>query len=269
MNKDLLVRTISASLLLLFTIGIYTYTGTSGLLVLGLIVVIIGAYEYTNLFLKDDLALKILFLLTSVISIPLFYIYTVSPLVYISLFVITLGTFFCKRSANDFKEIHKSISILFLGYFYTIICPFFLFRILSIENTGLKLFFSVLLITFSSDVFAYVFGRAFGKSLLFPLISPKKTIAGAFGGLLAPSILSYAALFYFFDLSSPIYSVIIGLLCGVATQTGDFFASLLKRVAGVKDSGKIMPGHGGVLDRFDGLYFSGPVFYTLYYFQQL
>ena len=266
MNKELLIRTISALLLLLLTVVTYKFAGTGGLLVLGLIVILIGAYEYSNLFLKNDLPLKILFLSTSVISIPLFYIHTVSPLVYISLVVITFGTFVCKRGAGNFNEIHKSISTLFLGYFYTIICPFFLFRILSIETNGLKLFFSVLLITFSSDVFAYVFGRAFGRSLLFPLISPKKTIAGAFGGLLAPCIFSYVTLFYLFNLSNPLYSVIIGLLCGLATQTGDFFASLLKRVAGVKDSGKIMPGHGGVLDRFDGLYFSGPVFYTLYYF---
>lgn len=266
MNKELLVRFISASLLLLFTFGVFKVSGVNGLIILGLIVILIGAYEYSNLFLKQDFPLKLLFLAISYISLPLFYFYSVSPLVYISLFIITLGTFICKRNAKDFNEIHKSISTLFLGYFYTIICPFFLFKILSIETNGLKLFFSVLVITFSCDVFAYVFGRAFGKSLLFPLVSPKKTIAGAFGGLLAPSILSYVTLFYLFNLTNPIYSIIIGLFCGVATQTGDFFASLLKRVAGVKDSGKIMPGHGGVLDRFDGLYFSGPVFYTLFYF---
>jgi len=266
MSKDLLVRAISAFILLAFAVGLYVFGGTSALLYLGLAILLIGAWEYTNLFFKNEPLLKIFFLLLTAVSVPLFYFHSVAPLIYSSLFLICFGVLYLKRNSKSVDELFKIISLFFIGYFYTVVCPFFLFKILSIENNGIKLFFSALLITFSCDVFAYAFGRAFGKSLIFPLASPKKTVAGAVGGLSASILFSVITLVYIFNLTGLVNALVLGALCGLATQSGDFFESLLKRVAKVKDSGKIMPGHGGILDRFDGLYFSGPVFYTFIYF---
>ncbi len=269
MNKDLAVRTITALILLLITFSIFKIWETTGLMFFGLIILIIGAMEYADMFLKKNKPLFILFFSICTLSPPLFYLYSTTPIIYISLFLFSLITFIFLKNENDPAKILNNISILFLGYFYTIVCPFFLFKIIVLESIGLKLFFSVLLITFSCDIFAYIFGRAFGRKLLLPLVSPKKTYAGAFGGLLASTSLAYVTLTYSFQIFPPAVSLLIGLCCGLATQSGDFFASLLKRVAGVKDAGKIMPGHGGVLDRFDGLYFSGPVFYVFYYFLKI
>jgi phosphatidate cytidylyltransferase len=264
MNKDLLIRTISASVLLVIVLTSFQLWGINGLVALGLIVFAIGIKEYANMFFAKQKALSCTFVALSYLSLTVFYFLGMDLIIYSSLFVFSLITFLLHRKTSDVSIVFNNISTLFLGYFYTVICPFLLMKIILIESLGTKLLFSVLLITFSCDIFAYISGRAFGKKLFLPSVSPKKTVAGAIGGLCASVLCAYLSLSYFFELTSPILSLIIGLSCGAATQCGDFFASLLKRVSGVKDSGRIMPGHGGVLDRFDGLYFSGPVFYMLW-----
>lgn len=126
-------------------------------------------------------------------------------------------------------------------------------------EVGLPLLGLLLLATFGGDSGAYFAGRAFGKTPLFPRVSPKKTVEGLIGGLLTSVGLSIAANSYWnlgFSLGE---IVVIGALLDVAGVLGDLAESLLKRAYGIKDSGWIMPGHGGVLDRVDSLLFSGPV----------
>jgi phosphatidate cytidylyltransferase len=125
-----------------------------------------------------------------------------------------------------------------------------------------------LLVTWATDVGAYWLGRSMGKSLLIPSVSPKKTWAGAAGGLglaiivailYVPAVLGPLA-----NLSMPASAVVaFGALTSIAAQTGDIAESLLKREAKVKDSSHLIPGHGGVLDRVDSLLFSLPVAYLL------
>lgn len=125
-----------------------------------------------------------------------------------------------------------------------------------------------LLITWATDVGAYFVGRAMGRSLLAPSISPKKTWAGAVGGLV---LAVFVAVFYVSWILRPVASlsmtpsatVAFGALASIAAQVGDIAESLLKREAGVKDSSSIIPGHGGVLDRFDSMLFVLPVSYLL------
>lgn len=120
-----------------------------------------------------------------------------------------------------------------------------------------------------SDTGAYYAGKAFGKRKLFPQVSPKKTIAGGMGGLLAG--LTTAGLLYFFApadtrllvlLASAVLLVVVGI-------AGDLTESMIKRSMGVKDSGTILFGHGGILDRIDSLLLTGPVLYYLLYFRIL
>ncbi len=113
--------------------------------------------------------------------------------------------------------------------------------------------------TWASDTFAYFVGSMLGRHKLCPAISPGKTLEGAAGGLVG-SILGVAAIGGLIGLPL-IHSLIIGLLVGIAAPLGDLVESALKRFAGVKDSGNILPGHGGVLDRFDAIMFSVPVVY--------
>jgi CDP-diglyceride synthetase len=110
-----------------------------------------------------------------------------------------------------------------------------------------------------SDSSAYLFGRFFGKHPFFPQISPNKTIQGAAGSLIFTSI-SLALVGSYAGIPMP-HSLILGVLICLSAQAGDLAESLLKRDAGVKDSANLIPGHGGLLDRFDGFLFAGPVAY--------
>jgi len=121
--------------------------------------------------------------------------------------------------------------------------------------------FFLLFVIFMTDTGAFYFGRIFGKHKLYPSVSPGKTWEGAIGGFLS-SLLAVLIFSYFF----PVYrlNVFIWILAAslsILSQVGDLAESLLKRNHGVKDSGKILPGHGGVLDRIDGLLFAIPALY--------
>ena len=132
---------------------------------------------------------------------------------------------------------------------------------------GVLLMFPLLL-TWASDIGAYVFGRSIGGAKLIPSVSPGKTIAGAVGGLITSMVVAY---FYARVVLVPVAhlgftpwgALTFGFVISVAAQVGDLFESLLKREAKVKDSSHIIPGHGGVLDRFDSLIFVLPVAYLL------
>lgn len=114
-----------------------------------------------------------------------------------------------------------------------------------------------MLLAWLSDTGAYFSGKAFGRHKLYPLISPKKTVEGAVGGLLA-AVLSAVGMHYTLLPELPVvHAVGLGVVAGALGQLGDLFASLLKRATGVKDSGKILPGHGGILDRIDALLITG------------
>lgn len=117
----------------------------------------------------------------------------------------------------------------------------------------------LMLAVWGMDMAAYAVGKAVGRHKLCPKISPGKTVEGAIGGLVAAVALT-AGLGHWLGLPLP-HGFILGASIGVAGQAGDLFESLLKRRAGVKDSGSLLPGHGGVLDRFDSLLFAAPLTY--------
>jgi phosphatidate cytidylyltransferase len=132
---------------------------------------------------------------------------------------------------------------------------------------GVLLIFPMV-ITWASDIGAYFVGRALGKRKLIPSVSPGKTVAGAVGGLAASMLVAWAfARGVLVPIASlgftPWGALLFGGLVSVAAQVGDLFESLLKREARVKDSSHIIPGHGGILDRFDSLIFVLPLAYLL------
>lgn len=119
--------------------------------------------------------------------------------------------------------------------------------------------------TWASDSFAFFVGSKMGKHKLCPAISPGKTVEGALGGLIG-SVLGVAAAGYIFKFDM-FHGIIIGMLVGIAAPLGDLVESAIKRFTGVKDSGRLLPGHGGVLDRFDSIMFAVPaVYYYIYVF---
>jgi phosphatidate cytidylyltransferase len=128
-------------------------------------------------------------------------------------------------------------------------------------HIGRSFVYLVLVLTWTYDTVAYVVGSFLGRRRIFSRISPSKTVEGTTAGIagcLAAALISRAT---FADFLGWGHAVMIGLLLGVVAQIGDLVESMLKRSTGTKDSSHMIPGHGGVLDRFDSLLFTGPVLY--------
>jgi phosphatidate cytidylyltransferase len=135
-------------------------------------------------------------------------------------------------------------------------------------SVGTWLLILPLVITWMGDTGAYFVGKNFGRHKLLPSVSPAKTVEGAVGGLLgAMGGAALVAVLFLGPESGahlpPAFALLLGAIVGPAAQLGDLAESVLKREAGVKDSGTLLPGHGGVLDRFDAIYISVPLTWFL------
>lgn len=139
------------------------------------------------------------------------------------------------------------------------------------QPDGIFYVWFVFLASWGSDTCAYLAGRAFGRHKLAPQLSPKKTVEGAVGGVVGAAALSlaYAACIQsFVQISASglyLISVLVGLFGSVLGQMGDLFASSVKRVMQIKDYGRLIPGHGGILDRFDSTLLVGPAVMIVIY----
>lgn len=148
------------------------------------------------------------------------------------------------------------------GCLYVAVLPAFLFRLATVvsgddASRGLLL---ALLVTWACDSGAYAAGFTFRGPRLWPAVSPGKTWAGAVGGLIASILVTLVLGPRWFPLLTPLEAALLGAAVGCLGPLGDLFESRLKRLAGVKDTGVFLPGHGGVLDRFDSLLYVAPVF---------
>lgn len=145
------------------------------------------------------------------------------------------------------------------GIFYV---GFFSFHVMLIDRTesAAILVWLVVFSAFGSDVFAYFTGMAIGRHKLCPNISPKKTVEGAIGGIVG-SMVACGGFGWLFAREYLIHCIILGLVGAVISQLGDLTASSFKRRMGIKDYGNLIPGHGGILDRFDSVLFTAPGVY--------
>lgn len=129
------------------------------------------------------------------------------------------------------------------------------------EEEAFALTLAVLVLVWATDILAYFVGSRFGKRLLAPAISPKKTWEGAVGGALASLLVGVILKLTLLSFVAWPHVLVLALLCGTVSQLGDLAESRFKRAVGAKDSGAILPGHGGVLDRFDGVLLVAPLAY--------
>ncbi len=126
---------------------------------------------------------------------------------------------------------------------------------------GTEWVFLVLLVVMSGDTAAYFTGVNIGRTKLYPAISPNKSVEGSLGGLAGSVLGAFLARMWFFDALTVGDCLLLGTALGALGQLGDLFESMLKRCFGVKDSGTLIPGHGGILDRLDSLIFAFPAAY--------
>ncbi len=159
-------------------------------------------------------------------------------------------------------EVHHRLGWIILGLVYL---PFLLGHLVPLRllEDGRQWIFMTLMVIMGCDTFAYFVGSKIGKHKLYPAVSPNKSVEGGIGGLAGSIFAVLIAKYTFFSIVGIIDGVVIGLLLGIMGQLGDLFESLLKRACEVKDSGNIIPGHGGLLDRLDSLLFAFPIVYYI------
>ena len=254
-ENDMKKRVISAIIALIICIplliigGYPFYVGVS-------ILSVIGYYEIINIREREKkvpLLIKLIGLVTylmivlnNVVSSNIFYIdYKVLAL---TAFLLMLPIiFFDRKKYNVNDALYLIGTSIFLGITFNFLMIF--------RNIDINYLIYILLITIMTDTFAHFFGTKIGKHKLCPSVSPNKTIEGAVGGAIFGTF--FGSVFYLTMFNGNTFVIIlISLLLSIVAQCGDLVFSAIKREYDVKDFGKIMPGHGGVLDRFDSLLFS-------------
>ena len=274
---ETLKRAISGAVYVLLLIASILYSTESFFILFG-ILLIISLFEFCNLIQVDKLipifsgaSLYILItLLSNYDQNKTFHIPTLDLiLLTITLAISIKCIFFLFDNSNDKRISNLSKYLYLLGY---ITLPFvFITKItFGVNNYNPKIIIGLLILIWTNDTFAFIVGKSVGKHKLFERISPKKTIEGFFGGLIFAIFAGYLISSYIikpsvqFSDKSILIWMIIAAIVGVIGTVGDLIESKFKRVAGVKDSGKIMPGHGGVLDRLDSVIFVAPFIFLFY-----
>lgn len=175
---------------------------------------------------------------------------------YIAIFVLFLYSItYLLRCKNNIID----IAITFFSIFYVAISIDFIVLTINNFEKGSIYVWTIFIVAFLTDTFAYFTGYLFGKHKLIPKVSPKKTIEGSIGGVIG-SVVGCMIFGYLFNLDMTTM-IVIGSIGSVIAQFGDLFASSIKRYVGIKDYGKLIPGHGGVLDRFDSVILVAPFVY--------
>lgn len=178
----------------------------------------------------------------------------------LAVIMLAMGVFvfsFPKYKANQ-------IMAVFFGIVYVCVMLSYVYRTRMLEN-GLYIVWLIFLCSWGCDTCAYLVGVMFGKHKMAPVLSPKKSVEGGIGGIAGAALLGLAYTMIFADKFTINNSMImVPVMCGVAamvSQIGDLAASGIKRNYDVKDYGKLIPGHGGILDRFDSVIFTAPIIY--------
>jgi len=166
-----------------------------------------------------------------------------------------------RYDAERFREHFMELVLLVFGMAYLAFLPLY-FPLLHDGASGVHWTIVFLLTVWSGDTGAYFVGMKYGRRKLFPSISPKKTWEGAYGGVAASVVVCFLYKLIFFRGMSWASVIFVPVLVGAASQVGDLCESFLKRAFNRKDSGDRLPGHGGFLDRFDGVLLSLPVMYA-------
>lgn len=260
MNSTL-TRAISGAVYIVLLISATFYSSNSFLLFFG-ILLLIAVSEFCKLVnLKN--------IVPMLIAVGLFILCNLSNTIKTNDILILLATLLVSVKAifflfdKKYKPIDSLSKYVYLiGY---LILPFVLItKIPFVENSyNPNIILSIFILIWVNDTFAFLVGKTFGKHKLFEKVSPKKTIEGFVGGFIF-SIVAGIILAQFLMLQSYIHWIFIAVLTSVFGTLGDLVESKFKRIANVKDSGTIMPGHGGVLDRLDSIIFVAPIVFLFY-----
>ena len=260
--KSFMTRLISGIVLL----AIILVTGILGgpvLFAFNLAISLVGLWEFQKVFhLEKDL----LGVLGTVFAV-IYYggVYLGIPLAAGTLLLISYLMILMAVYVFTFPKYRtEQVMAAYFGFCYVPVMLSFLYqtRTLPVEGEVTSaVYWLIFICSWGCDTCAYVVGMLLGKHKLAPVLSPKKSIEGAVGGVVGSALLGYLYGMYF-----TAHPVVVAILCAVGavvSQIGDLAASAIKRNHEIKDYGKLIPGHGGILDRFDSVIFTAPIIYTL------
>lgn len=271
------VRIISAAVAIVL-LTVIVYLGSQAIGTAIFVLAVIGMYEFYRALAKGGY--KPVYAAGFTACLPLLYIAfsgelpdtagAISLLTALAIGVFALLVLlFCLLIFSNGKYTVLDISVTLLGIIYVT----FLFSFVSITRNlenGYLYIWLIFIGAWATDSFAYFTGVSYGRTKILPKVSPHKSLEGSIGGIAGCIMVMVLFGQHFhkaFDV--PLYHfAILGVLCGIISQIGDWAASAVKRAMGIKDYGSIMPGHGGVLDRLDSIMFVAPVvyFYIIIFF---
>ncbi len=261
-------RLLSGIVLVILAIALIV-TGKEVLLFSTLLISCIGMFELYRVFKIERSLMAILGYLSAIIFYcNLKWVFIPDILMLFMAFMILL-MFVYVFSYPKFDA--KQLMVSFFGLFYVAIMLSYVYQIRMLHN-GLYLAFLIFLCSWGCDTCAYCVGVLIGKHKMAPKLSPKKSIEGAVGGVLGAALLTaiYCIIFKSnMGISNSQIAILSGIaaVAGLISMVGDLTASAIKRNYDIKDYGKLIPGHGGILDRFDSMIITAPIiFYLAYYF---
>ncbi|MGB0934049.1 MAG: phosphatidate cytidylyltransferase [Lishizhenia sp.] len=263
--NDILLRASTGLIFIGLVIGGIVFSQISNILVLSLFAVL-GLLEYYRLFDANKMAAPSKMIgLTGGFSIFLIAILVKVGYIDFKFLIVSLPLLFLSFLPELYSKSKTplvNISITIFGWIY-ILLPLYLIIGLRVENTSFSSWIipvGMFLLIWTNDTFAYLTGRFLGKTKLFERISPKKTWEGTVGGIVFTCVVAY--LIAYFSEMSYLFWCLAAPIVAASAIYGDLFESLIKRSLNIKDTGTILPGHGGILDRFDAALFTAPLFFT-------
>lgn len=253
----MLKRTITGSIVLVFAYAWLFFSYIPAVLYIGTFLLgVLAIYELFRICKTDKITPRwiMMFLSALLLMLPIpAYKYLMFPILLVSL--ILFGVLMVKKDL--IREFNLTLATIVS---VTVVLLFKVIPVLRELNNGFHCLIFAMTSCFVTDVAALLCGKAFGKRKLCPKISPKKTVEGAIGGVLCTVIIAVVAAILLQKYASMSFNMIIlivwAVLISIVGQFGDLCMSVVKRIAGVKDFGKLMPGHGGILDRFDSHIFA-------------
>ncbi|NOU19454.1 MAG: phosphatidate cytidylyltransferase [Bacteroidales bacterium] len=266
--SNFVLRTISGILFVTSLVGALIIGEIPFLIVIGGIL-ILAMYEFYSLSLKARI--KPQFSLGLLIGLTVFigtYLYATGHIeaIYLLGFTPLITSVFIFELYRKHKQPFHNIAYTLLGVFYIAI-PLSLFNLIAFKAETLQhtfsyeILLSYFILIWANDTGAYLFGVSIGKHKIFPRISPKKSWEGFIGGLIFTTIVAWIISLNYSNINFA-HWIAIGLLSAIIGVFGDLIESMFKRSIDVKDSGKFLPGHGGVLDRFDAVFLSAPIVFA-------
>tara|TARA_R110002072_G_scaffold175538_3_gene331370 strand:- start:1046 stop:1849 length:804 start_codon:yes stop_codon:yes gene_type:complete len=259
--KELLIRALSGSIYVLILLAA-TFLSPITFLILFTLLGIVCLNEFLRLIhLKSVVLYAILILFIFLFSYLQFDFYATKLLLVLTGFVnlFLLKDLLWVSMIPMFEKKKYIVTVLYLisGFVFITLIPFYNYEY------SPYLIAAVFILVWANDIFAFLIGKNFGKRKLLERVSPNKTLEGFFGGMVAASVASFF-IFKYLAIFNPIFWFGLAILISLFGPIGDFVQSKFKRQAGVKDSGTLIPGHGGVYDRLDSVIFASPFIYTYF-----